>query len=441
MPASPLRHVMLAAVLGLAAWSPAVLALQAPTQPLAARVDGSPLYAFTVDTLWLQKRAGNPGAERRAMLDGLVLQRLLAKRANAVSPREDKGMSVAYAPDVQVEKRLAATLREIYGKEIDATVKALPGGSLERLVNAAPPLPPARLETIFGRPGPMLLEIALSEQQQGQAALLDVMRYQLPDGAPARITLFDVYRQQNVQGRLALSQQPAAYALQQARQMMANAFVVHWAGQRFGVDAVSDLRQAIAEGEATLTLQNLHGIGLDTDAGSPLLNRMAGEATAVDIEKFYYQHKDLFARIEKVRARHIRLSDEAQAKQVQKSLQAGASFAATARKLSRAPDAARGGDLGWISADEKKDWLGSLVFSQQPGKPSAPVRTPVAPDVAAAWEIVLVEERVHGVHPLDSETVRYQASRGIAIKRAMQEFEEMVEQARNAGQVEILEAR
>lgn len=413
----------------------------AASQPLAARVDGSPLYAFTVDTMWRQRRSAKPGAERRAVLDGLVLQRLLVARANAAAPREDKGLSVAFAADVLVEDRLVATLREVYGREIDAAVKALPGGTLDSLVSAVPPMPPARLEAIFGAPGPMALEIALSEAQQAQAVLVEVLRYQLPGAAPARVTLFDVYRRQNVQGRLALSRQPAAYAVQQARQLLAGAFVLHWAGQRFGADAVADLRQAIAEGESTLALQNLHGIGLDTDAGSPLLNRMAGEATREEIEKFYYQHKDMFARIEKVRARHIRLRDEAQAKRVLQSLQGGADFAATARSVSLAPDAANGGDLGWISADDSKDWLASLVFSQQPGKPSAPVRAPVGPNQAAFWEIVLVEQRVHGVHPLDSETVRYQASRGIAIKRAMQQFGEMMEQARSTGQVEILEAQ
>ncbi len=416
-------------------------AAPAASAPLAARINGEPVYAATVETLWQQRRASKPSLTRRAVLDEVILARLLSARANAAAPRpQASGVTVAFAPDVMLEERLVATLREVYGKEIETAIKALPRASLESLVTAQAPMPKPQLEAVFGRPGPLLLEIALTEEQQAQAAALEVLRYQLPGAAAARITLFDVYHRQNVQGRLALSQQPASIAVQQARHMLANAFVLHWASQRFGPEALVDLRKAIADGEAVATLQAQFGVGLDTDSGSAVLNRLSRETEAGEIEQYYRQHKDQFARIEKVRARHIRLAEEAQAQRAAKALQGGASFAATARSMSRAADAAQGGDLGWISAAGGKDWLSSLAFSQEPGKPSAPIRTPAGPNEAAYWEIVLVEERVQGVHPLDSETVRYQASRMIAQKKAMQQLGEMIEQARQSAHIEILEA-
>ena len=406
---------------------------------VAARIDGAPLYAFTVDTLWQQRRAAQPALQRRAVLDDLLVARLLAARAGA-APGKAARTSVAFAPDVLVEDRLAATLREVHGKEIEAAIKALPGAALESLVIAQPPVPQPRLGAIFGKPGPLRLEIALSFAQEAQAAAIEVLRYRLPGEDPVSVSLYDVYRRQNVQGRLALSQRPAGVAAQQARIILANAFAQHWARQRFGAAALDDLRKAIADGEAVAALRQLHGVGLDTDAGSALLNRLSGDTTAEEIEAFYQQHKDQFARIERVRARHIRLADEAQAQRAMKALQGGADFAALARSVSRAPDAAQGGELGWISADDSKDWLASLVFSQAPGKPSAPVRAPVGPGEAAYWEIILAEERVHGVHPLQSETVRYQASRMIAAKKAMQQLGELIEQARSAADIDIVEA-
>jgi len=410
--------------------------------PLAARIDGEPIYAFTVDTLWQQQRASKPALQRRAVLDDLILTRLLAARAKAVAPRtESAGLTVAFAPDVLVEERLVAALGEVYGKDIEAAMKALPHGSLESQVTVQVPLAQDKLDALFGKPGPLKLEIALSTAQEAQATAIEVLRYQFPGGQSRGITLYDVYHRQNVQGRLALSQQPARVAAQQARRILANAFVLHWAEGRFGADALADLRQAIEQGEAVMTMQQQYGVGLDTDAGSQLLNRLSAEATPEEIEKFYYQHKDQFARIDRVRARHIRLSDEAQAQRAMKALQGGASFAAVARSMSRAPDAAQGGDLGWISADGSKDWLASLALSQSPGKPSAAVRAPVGPKEAAYWEIVLVEEQVHGAHPLESETVRYQASRMIAVMKAMQQLGEIVEQARRAAKIEILEAK
>ncbi len=410
--------------------------------PVAARIDGEPVYAVTVETLWQQRRASKPSLTQRAVLDDVILARLLSARANAAEPRSQaSGATVAFAPDVMLEERLVATLREVYGKEIEAAIKALPRASLESLVTEQALMPKPQLEALFGRPGPLLLEISLTEKQQAQAAALEVLRYRLPGAAPASITLFDVYHRQNVQGRLALSQQPAAIAAQQARHILANAFVLHWASQRYGAEALADLRKAIADGEAVATLQAQYGVGLDTDSGSAVLNRLSRETGAGEIEQYYRQHKDQFTRIEKVRARHIRLADEAQAQRAAKALQAGASFAATACSMSRAVDAAQGGDLGWISADGGKDWLSSLAFSQEPGQPSAPIRTPAGPNEAAFWEIVLVEERVQGVHPLDSETVRYQASRMIALQKAMQQLGEMIERARKSAQIEILEEK
>lgn len=408
---------------------------------VAARIDGQPLYAFTLDTLWQQRRAGKPSLERRAALEELIQARLLAARANAPAPKVESSVTVAFAPDVMVEERLVAALREVYGKDIEAAVTALPGASLESLVTAQPTIPQPQLEAIFGHPGMLKLEIALNPEQETRAGKINVLRYRLPGGEPANVTLFDVYHRQNVQGRLALSQQPVSVAATQARRIVGNAFVQHWASQHFGAEAVADLRQAIADGEAVIALQNLYGVGLDTDSGSPLLNRLSGEATAQEIAAFYDQNKELFTRIDKVRARHIRVADEAQAQRAVKALEDGAGFAATARRMSRAADAAKGGDLGWISADGSKDWLASLAFSHPPGKPSAPIRAPVGPNENAYWEIVLVEEQVHGAHPLQSETVRYQASRMIALKKAMQQLGEMIEQARRSARIEIAEVQ
>ena len=411
-----------------------------PGAAVAARIDGAPVYTFTLDTIWQQRRVAKPSVERRAVLDDIIEVRLLAARASDAAPKEQAGATVAFAPEVMVEERLVAALREVYGKDIDTAVKALPGASLDSLVTARPAIPQSQLQAVFGRQGQLKLEIALSSEQQSLAGKIDVLRYQLPGGEPASVTLYDVYHRQNVQGRLALSQQPANVAALQARRIVANAFVLHWARRRFGAEPVADLRKAIADGEAVVTLQNLHGVGLDTDSGSPLLNRLSGEVSAQEIEAFYKQHKDLFARIDKVRARHIRVADEAQAQRVVKALQEGAAFAATARRLSRAGDAAKGGDLGWISADGSKDWLASLAFSQPPGKPSAPVRAPVGPNENAYWEIVLVEEQVHGAHLLQLETVRYQASRMIALQKGRQQLGQMIEQSRRTARIEIAEA-
>ncbi|HEY0061013.1 MAG TPA: hypothetical protein VGC21_02765, partial [Telluria sp.] len=66
----------LAGVLTLALLMPAIAA-----PPLAARIDGAPLYDFTVDTMWHMSQAGAPKVQRKEVLDALISNRLLAAAA------------------------------------------------------------------------------------------------------------------------------------------------------------------------------------------------------------------------------------------------------------------------------------------------------------------------------------------------------------------------
>ena len=425
--ARTLRAALLAAVL-----AASCVQAFAAAPPAAAHIDGVPVHAFTVDTLWQQQRAGQPDLARRAVLDQVIAARLLATHA----PRATDG-SVGFAQDAALDGRLVAALREVHGVSLDAAVRALPGASLNGLIVGEARIPPAAWQAIFGKPGALRLEIALLAAQQAQAAQLEVLRYRLPGGAERAFSLLDIYQRQNVQGRVALSQQVPGFLAQQARLALAAEFSLHWARERFGADAVADLRRAIGEREAMAALERLHGIGIDTDSGSDLLNRLAAAATASEVAAYYRQHKESFSRIERVRARHIRLPDEALARQAASELQAGADFAATARRHSRAADAGKGGDLGWIGAGRAHDWLASFAFSQQPGKPSAPIRAPVGPHDEAYWEIVLVENRVQGYHPPGSETVRYIASRAIAREKALRQLRSQREQALRSARIDI----
>ncbi len=125
------RFLRLAAcVAAPAALFAAAAAAAAPASAaLAARIDGEPVYAATVDTLWQQRRASQPTLTRRAVLDEVIEVRLLSARANVAAPKTP-GTTVAFAPEVVVEERLVAALHEAYGKDIEAAIKrqdAAPG--------------------------------------------------------------------------------------------------------------------------------------------------------------------------------------------------------------------------------------------------------------------------------------------------------------------------
>lgn len=384
---------------------------------LAARIGAADaLHAFSVDALWRTARAANPKAARTATLETLVAERLLAAAARREWGEAVllTGQGVAFTHDVALDDQQAALLRNLYRQELEQALAVLPGASLDGLIVSETPLTAALQDAVLGKPGALRLDYSLNRVQQEQARATPVLIYRGADGAPVTLSLWDIYSRQNVQGRAALHhRQPGALA-QQARQVLATLYVLDWARQRFGAEAMADLRRVLSDQQVVLAVQRLHGIGADTDSGSALLDRLAAQASQEAIASYYQQHRADFTRIEKVRARHVRLVDEQVAQSVYTALRQGGDMAALARKHSVAADASSGGDLGWIAHEGKPSWLAQLAYAQPEGQPSRPIRAPVGPHDKAYWEIVLVEQRVMGVQPVEAESVRYVASRAIA---------------------------
>lgn len=92
--------------------------------------------------------------------------------------------------------------------------------------------------------------------------------------------------------------------------------------------------------------------------------------------------------IEKLRARHILLGSEAEARKVIADLRQGTDFALLARTLSKDPTGANGGDVGFFHRDQVWAALGDLSFALQPGQiGNDPIRNEFG------WHVVRVEER------------------------------------------------
>lgn len=76
-----------------------------------------------------------------------------------------------------------------------------------------------------------------------------------------------------------------------------------------------------------------------------------------------------------VRASHILVSTEEEAKHVLKELATGKTFADMAMKYSSCPSKARGGDLGFFGKGQMVKEFETAAFSLPVGQVSAPVRT------------------------------------------------------------------
>ncbi|WP_191082905.1 peptidylprolyl isomerase [Roseococcus microcysteis] len=91
---------------------------------------------------------------------------------------------------------------------------------------------------------------------------------------------------------------------------------------------------------------------------------------------------------EEVRARHILVANEADARAIITQIQGGANFEEVARSRSTDPAGRNGGDLGFFARGDMVPEFANAAFALQPGQLSPnPVRTQFG------WHVIRVEER------------------------------------------------
>jgi peptidyl-prolyl cis-trans isomerase C len=88
-----------------------------------------------------------------------------------------------------------------------------------------------------------------------------------------------------------------------------------------------------------------------------------------------------------VRARHILVKTEQEAKDLVKQLKGGADFTELAKKSSDGPSAATGGDLGYFSHGQMVKQFEDVAFALKPGQISDPVQTEFG------WHVIKVEDK------------------------------------------------
>jgi peptidyl-prolyl cis-trans isomerase C len=104
---------------------------------------------------------------------------------------------------------------------------------------------------------------------------------------------------------------------------------------------------------------------------------------------------------EEVRARHILVEKEDEARSILDQLKSGSDFAALAKEKSKDPGAADGGDLGYFTKDQMVPEFAEVAFKMYPGQLSNPVKTQFG------WHIIKVEDK-RTKQPPQFETVKGQ---------------------------------
>ena len=135
------------------------------------------------------------------------------------------------------------------------------------------------------------------------------------------------------------------------------------------------------------------------------------EPTEPEVDAYLEAHPQLLAGDERILVRQLILSDEPAATAARDRLLAGADFEELSRRLSRAPNAAQGGRLGWIRRDELPPKFEAVLMSLEPGQVSVPVES------NSGWHVFQVVDRRDGGTVTDPE-LRAQVRRSLAAANA-----------------------
>jgi peptidyl-prolyl cis-trans isomerase C len=120
-----------------------------------------------------------------------------------------------------------------------------------------------------------------------------------------------------------------------------------------------------------------------------LLNRILDKSiTEKDLRADYDRLIEKSRGKVEVRARHILLGTEKQARQALADLKSGEDFAELAGRVSIGPSASRGGDLGYFRRDEMVDNFADAAFALAVGEIT---QTPV--QTQFGWHIIKLEDR------------------------------------------------
>ncbi len=155
-----------------------------------------------------------------------------------------------------------------------------------------------------------------------------------------------------------------------------------------------------------------------------------GKAATTDenMKKVYEEAAKQISGEQEVHARHILVETEDQAKKIEAELKKGADFAELAKKESKDPGAADGGDLGFFTKDQMVPEFSAVAFALEPGKISDPVKSQFG------WHVIKVEEKRTRKAP-DFEQVKPQIETYV-VRKAQADY---VAKLRTAAKVERMD--
>jgi peptidyl-prolyl cis-trans isomerase C len=161
-----------------------------------------------------------------------------------------------------------------------------------------------------------------------------------------------------------------------------------------------------------------------------LTDEAKAATTDAAMRKVYDEASQQMGGDEEVRARHILVETEDDAKQILDELKKGGDFADIAKKKSKDPGASDGGDLGYFTKEQMVPEFSKVAFETDPGKIADPVKSQFG------WHVIKVEDKRKRKAP-DFETVKPQIETYVTRKAQA----DLVSKLRETAKVERIEQK
>ncbi len=157
-------------------------------------------------------------------------------------------------------------------------------------------------------------------------------------------------------------------------------------------------------------------------------DKLKTAVTDADVRKAYDEQAAKVKGPDRIRARHILVATEDEAKAVIERLKKGEKFEDVAKEVSLDGSKDYGGDLGYFTAAEMVPAFSKAAFALQPGEISGPVETKYG------WHIIKVEDRkAGGPQPYDKVKA---AIRLVLLRKQVQD---KLEELRKTAKIEVLD--
>jgi peptidyl-prolyl cis-trans isomerase C len=161
-----------------------------------------------------------------------------------------------------------------------------------------------------------------------------------------------------------------------------------------------------------------------------LTDEAKAATTDAAMRKVYEEAAQQMGGDEEVRARHILVESEDEAKQLAEELKKGGDFADLAKKKSKDPGASDGGDLGYFTKEQMVPEFSKVAFELEPGKISDPVKSQFG------WHVIKVEDK-RKRKPPEFEQVKPQIETYVTRKAQA----DLVSKLRESAKVERIEQK